>query len=91
MRAVSLRASRRAAQQGTDLGLGRGGSHNLLSGLLNLCAGLLAVVAVHLQQLGQVKLGGAQDLHLPDGCVLQRVDALSRLLNLLACTPTLTI
>ena len=40
----------------------------------------------YLHQLGDVELGGAQDLDLADEHVLQRVDAGARLLNLLACT-----
>lgn len=39
---------------------------------------LLAVVAVHLHELNQVKLGGLEHLDLADGHVLQRVDALQQ-------------
>ena len=38
--------------------------------------------------LGDVKLGSAQDLDLADVRVLQRVDALASLLNVLACVTT---
>lgn len=88
-RADSLCCAGQAAQRKKPgLGLSSGGAGDLLGGLLsNLGTGLLAVVAVHLEQLGQVELGGAQDLHLPDRRVLQRVDALCGLLNLLACNP----
>jgi len=55
-----------------------------LDGLGSNVGHLGAVVAVHLHELGDVKLGRLEDLHLAHVHVLQGVDARARLLNLLA-------
>ncbi|GIM03205.1 hypothetical protein Vretimale_8005, partial [Volvox reticuliferus] len=53
-------------------------------GPLKLGANLLRIVAVYLHELGDIELWCLEHLHLPDEGVLEGVDALARLLNILA-------